>query len=178
MAARIFKTCGVYQIKCLENGMIYIGSSKHITQRWNNHKYALNRGIHTNPFLQADWKEYGEEKFEFSILEETTEDTQYICEQKYLDTLRPFFHTEKGYNIAETARKRSFSGLYIYRPDIEESGDFYRLSAAGCKGKYLMDGEHVRNSSREELYDECMALCTYKEIAREMRRTGDPFDWE
>lgn len=151
MAARIFKTCGVYQIKCLENGMIYIGSSKHITQRWNSHKYALNRGIHTNPFLQADWKEYGEEKFEFSILEETLEEKQYEREQFYLDKMRPFYRFGTGYNLAEIASPRETSDIRFYNKTFDNTLTPTHIKENGCPVYMPVTFEDYKTKTKDEL---------------------------
>jgi group I intron endonuclease len=61
----VSKCCGVYKITCLENGKIYIGSSKNINSRWNNHRWNLRNGKHHNYFLQSDWDMYGEDVFVF-----------------------------------------------------------------------------------------------------------------
>lgn len=68
------KICGIYMIKNLVNGKIYIGKSFDIKKRWSNHKYELNKGIHVNNHLQSAWNKYGENCFEFSIIEECNKD--------------------------------------------------------------------------------------------------------
>jgi group I intron endonuclease len=60
---------GIYQIKNLKNNKIYIGSSKNIKERFLQHKYNLKNNKHCNPILQNSWNKYGEENFEFIIIE-------------------------------------------------------------------------------------------------------------
>lgn len=64
------KICGIYKIKNIINGKIYIGLSSNIKQRWRNHKNMLIRNDHFNIFLQRSWNKYGEENFVFEIVEE------------------------------------------------------------------------------------------------------------
>lgn len=62
-----------------------------------HHKTYLNNGYHTNVHLQNAWNKYGKEKFEFSIIEETTEDLLLEREQHYLDIHK---NKEILYNIS------------------------------------------------------------------------------
>lgn len=59
----------VYSIKCLINNKVYIGSTKNYKQRFIQHKTAFDGRTHHNLPLLKDWVKYGEEQFEFSILE-------------------------------------------------------------------------------------------------------------
>lgn len=62
---------GIYLIENKVNGMKYIGSTKRdITQRLNEHRRGLRRGKHSNRYLVAAWKAYGDDAFEMSVLQE------------------------------------------------------------------------------------------------------------
>jgi predicted GIY-YIG superfamily endonuclease len=50
------KTCGIYYIKNIINGKIYIGSSVQIGIRWQQHKAALRENKHHCIYLQHAWK--------------------------------------------------------------------------------------------------------------------------
>ena len=52
------------------NKKFYIGSSNDIYRRWREHKKDLRDGCHDNEHLQNAWKKYGENNFEFKIIEE------------------------------------------------------------------------------------------------------------
>lgn len=60
----------VYQIKNLENNKVYIGETTRGELRWKEHLKHLRGNYHPNKLLKADFDEYGEEVFEWSILKE------------------------------------------------------------------------------------------------------------
>ncbi len=59
---------GVYAIRCLPTGRVYVGSAKSIRARWRSHVRALLRGK-GNIKLQHAWNKYGESAFVFEVLE-------------------------------------------------------------------------------------------------------------
>ena len=61
---------GIYKITNTTNDKFYIGSSIHITKRWWSHKTLLTTGNHINVHLQKSWNLYGENSFQFIIIEE------------------------------------------------------------------------------------------------------------
>lgn len=60
---------GVFQIRNLQNGKIFISSSSDLNTAWNSQKFKLNAGLHPNQPLQNDWKNSVEENFAYEILE-------------------------------------------------------------------------------------------------------------
>lgn len=103
---RTLTPMGVYQVKNLVNGKIFIGSNKNIPARINRHKFELKLNSDDIKELQEDYNKYGEENFSFEILDELKpkEDPDYnykedikVLEQLWIDKLRPF--DEKGYNV-------------------------------------------------------------------------------
>lgn len=100
----------IYQIKNLVNGKIYIGSTKDYEKRWAQHCAALNHNKHYNIYIQRAWNKYGADSFEFSVLEEVSDDKQYEIEQKFLNKLIPF--GENGYNIAQSTHSEEINTAY------------------------------------------------------------------
>lgn len=89
---------GIYQIRNLVNGKIYIGSSKNIKSRWNSHKTDINKKKHHSNLLQKAWYKYGEENFVFEVLATCPPEYLIKLEQWFLDNLKP------EYNICKIAR--------------------------------------------------------------------------
>lgn len=87
--------CGIYRITNTVNGKSYIGLSRHCLYRFGQHKRALNRGTHSNCHLQAAWDVYGEDSFDFIIIEETTSDVLPLREIYWIDYYDSF---RNGYN--------------------------------------------------------------------------------
>jgi len=100
------KPAGVFQIRNSVNGKVFFGSSKNLEGVFNGHRFRLDFGSHNNAALQADWKSYGADAFEFEILEEVKftdaphfdlEDELTLLEQIWLEKLEPY--GDRGYNI-------------------------------------------------------------------------------
>lgn len=77
--------CGIYQITCTVSGKSYVGSSRRIYRRWNEHSYLLRRGLHKSPRLQQAWNKHGEANFAFSVLEECAVNELFAREQHWID---------------------------------------------------------------------------------------------
>jgi len=100
--------CGIYRITNLSNNFSYIGASKDIHKRIYNHKKLLDNNNHRNKNLQKDWNYFGENFFNFEILE--------ICNWESLDELEVLYikkEKENGtsYNILLGGSKNSWLGL-------------------------------------------------------------------
>ena len=84
---------GIYKIYCIPENRYYIGSSINIKRRWSEHRRELNRQEHRNIYLQLDWDCYGDDSFEFAIIEET--ENLINREQYWINIF------ENNYNIAK-----------------------------------------------------------------------------
>lgn len=89
---------GIYSIKHIATGRVYVGSASNISKRWSRHRKDLRSNQHSNKHLQAAWNKYGETAFVFEVIELTNDLTQ--REQFWIDNL----HALDGFNIAPTAR--------------------------------------------------------------------------
>lgn len=90
---------GVYAIINSATGRRYIGSSRNIRRRWNEHRSDLARGIHSSAALQFDWIEFGASAFEWVILQVVmgSKGDLVAVEQFYLDS------TPTPYNVSKRA---------------------------------------------------------------------------
>ena len=105
------KICGIYCIKNLINYKCYIGQSQDIYRRWSVEKNSLNKIEDAwNIHLQRAWKKYGEQNFEFSIIE--------ICDIEYLNEREIF---------------------WISHFDTYNNGYNQTLGGEGCRGHVLSD---------------------------------------
>lgn len=83
---------------------MYIGSAIDMINRFNCHKYDLRNKRHPNQKLQRAWEKYGEDNFEFSVLEYIEDKNTLVgIEQSYLDSIDVF---SGGYNICKKAGSR------------------------------------------------------------------------
>jgi group I intron endonuclease len=62
-------TMGIYQIRCLVDGRVYVGSTVSFRKRWSEHKRTLNGYKHHCYLLQRAWNKYGIRNFTWEILE-------------------------------------------------------------------------------------------------------------
>ena len=101
---------GIFQIRNVVNGKVYIESSVNLDSIWNRHRTELNFGGHRNTTLQKEWKEFGEENFRFEVLSEIEHregESDYrkeltLLEKMYVEELQPF--EEKGYHKLPTTK--------------------------------------------------------------------------
>jgi group I intron endonuclease len=98
---------GVYQIKNLANGKVFIGSSPNVEGKIRSRQFEMKMGgSNFIKDLQHDLKEYGFESFAFEVLEylDPNENTGLIDPEElslleviWLEKLQPY--DDKGYNI-------------------------------------------------------------------------------
>lgn len=103
---------GIYQIKNLLNGKIFIGAAQNLPGRLNSCKFQLANGSHMNRELQQDYSQLGEAGFSFEILDrlEPKDDPLWDCdgdlktlEELWLDRLGPY--GEKGYHTRKPQKE-------------------------------------------------------------------------
>lgn len=87
---------GVYKITNIATNKSYIGKSIDIKRRFRKHKYYLNNEQHHNMHLQRSWNLYGEENFNFSIIEECKEEELDYLEMYYI---QKYDTVENGFNM-------------------------------------------------------------------------------
>lgn len=83
---------GIYLIRNEVTGKMYVGSAVDIARRFARHRYQLRTGTHPSRHLNASWKKYGEEVFEFAILQECPTEELLQHEQYWMDKLQPEYN--------------------------------------------------------------------------------------
>lgn len=96
---------GVYQVKNLASGKIYVSRAMDLNGRLNSEKFQLKNKMHMNRELQKDFDDLGEENFAFEVLDRLRpkegaglDHGQELKELEaiWLEKLQPY--NEKGYN--------------------------------------------------------------------------------
>ena len=96
---------GVYAIKNLANGKVYVGSAMCFKRRWSRHICLLESGRHDNAYLQAEYKKYGSQAFAFYVLEVVENAQTLICkENEHL--LKWHDNQKECYNICLVGNSR------------------------------------------------------------------------
>ena len=82
-------------IRNIINDKKYIGQDHDIKWRWSHHICDLNNNQHHNKHLQNSWNKYGSENFEFSIIEETTDNK---LNEREIYWIKKYDSYNNGYN--------------------------------------------------------------------------------
>lgn len=118
------KESGIYIIRNIHNGKVYIGQSQNVDYRIRMHKCLLNNNKHYNPHLQAAWNKYGSTSFEISILELCTISQ---LNEKEISYIKQFNSFRCGYN--QTVGGEGIRGTVM----SDESKAKMRASHFDCK---------------------------------------------
>lgn len=118
---------GVYQIRNTVNGKVLVGAALDIPGILNRHKGELSAGSHRNRPLQAEWQEYGAEKFSFESLDELSptgvaghdyrEELTFL-EELWLEKVEPY--GERGYNERKKGRDEKLKLIAQNRSGLSE----------------------------------------------------------
>lgn len=104
--------CGIYIIKNIANGKVYVGQSIDLDYRRRLHFHCLKHGHHFNPHLQSAYFEYGLGNFEWRILEEVPEDLLDAREKSWISFYKSL-DRKFGYNLE--------SGGHVIKHHADES---------------------------------------------------------
>lgn len=139
-----FNVIGIYCIKNSIDGKFYVGQSKNIRKRINQHENMLKNGIHYNPFLQKEYDENGRGVFIFIILEKFKKyDSEKMAkrEKYWIKRLRTK-EREFGYNINDANK---------IRDNISLSEEHREKISKKLKGRKKTE-EHLLNISLNRIY--------------------------
>lgn len=99
---------GLYYIENKVNGKRYVGQSVNTRRRLMRHKYDLRADKHINRYLQNAWNKYGEDNFEFKVIEKCEPEVLVEKEVEYIKKYEAF---GVGYNLTPGGESGSVSFL-------------------------------------------------------------------
>ncbi len=116
---------GVYCIRHLESGKLYIGSAAGnggITKRWSNHMSDLILDRHPNQKLQRAWNKYGQYAFIFEVLLYCNPQDCLTNEQNAIDLLKPAYNICKiaGNTLGRKHTKTTIAKIRVARQNQKE----------------------------------------------------------
>lgn len=131
----------LYEIKHTDSGMRYVGlTTRPAKIRWKEHTYSLRKGNHHNRYLQSAWTKYGENHFEFNIINElNTAEELSNAEIEYIRNNKNLYNLSEGGSVHqhEMATKRiigSSAKIPVIGMDIK-NGEIKRYDSAADSKK-------------------------------------------
>lgn len=89
---------GIYKITNTSNGKVYIGQSRKLNIRINDHKNKLRKNKHVNEHLQHSWNMSGEDVFNFEVIENCTLEDLNKREYFWINFYKSYSR-DYGYNV-------------------------------------------------------------------------------
>ena len=127
----IYFRIGIYGIRNLVNGKIYVGKTgMNFGDRWDSHRSLLNNGKHDNPHLQRAWDKYKQENFEFIVLEDCEVDELNDREKYYIKLYKDM---GLAYNIHDGGDEGYNLGKHLSDDTKRKIGEKNRLNGIGRK---------------------------------------------
>jgi hypothetical protein len=87
---------GIYAVRCLPAGQVWLGQAKDMTSVQNRHWFALRVGSHTNRVMQTAWASHGEASFSLDVLEILADEDNSIALASQLRDALKRWRTELG----------------------------------------------------------------------------------
>lgn len=128
----LYNTFGIYGILNKANGNMYVGKTgNNFGDRRDCHFAALRGGYGVNKHLQRAWDKYGEDNFEFVVLQECFEaDDLNELERLYIQKYRKL---GECYNIADGGEGGCLLGKHLSEETKHKIGEKNRINMLGRK---------------------------------------------
>lgn len=126
----IYKQTGIYRITNKVNGKSYIGKTgMNFGDRWDSHRSLLNAGKHDNPHLQSAWNKYGQDAFEFAVVEEV--DDHDDLNEREIFYIAQFRERGLSYNIHDGGDGGVNLGKHLSDETKKKMGEKNRANMTG-----------------------------------------------
>ena len=163
--------CGIYCITNKINDKKYIGLSRDIRRRWNEHKSDLRNNNHANIYLQREWNIYKEDSFEFSIIELC--EPYEICDREkyYIDKYHTLSH-ENGYNFTSGGECVTTTNKHVIHL---QTGKIYNSVREAADNNNVVDITMIDWCRK---YYNFMYFDEYNSMSKEQIEYYTNFDWK
>jgi group I intron endonuclease len=157
--------CGIYKIENIKNNKIYIGSSVNLKNREYSHFRMLRKNIHDNEYLQNSYNKYGQDNFEFEIIELCSFDDLISKENYYINKYESN-NLLFGYNLATVNefRRNNFNNevkIKLSKHNLLKNGNIQLFSLTNIEtneefifdslvdgANYLIENEFAKGNPR------------------------------
>lgn len=110
---------GIYKITNLITGDCYVGKSKHVEKRWNEHFCRGYGARHSRKFQEAI-DQYGIDGFSFRLIEECSPESLHKRERYWIAKLHPEYNSVTvGHSVSKETREKISKALLGRKPDPE-----------------------------------------------------------
>ena len=171
---------GIYAVYNSKSGKAYIGQSKDVNRRINDHKRCLEKGTHHNKYLQRAYNHDGAENFHFIIMEYCSIDDLDILEREYIERMQLINQIETvrirnrghGSSLNEQQVAEIKEALFNESLSCQELADKYGVNKhVICKIKTCKNWYWVRDDLNKFITDEYKKSKRDKKI-RQMEADG------
>ncbi len=152
---------GIYCIENMNNNKKYIGKSIDVKKRWQQHRRDLKKRKHRNIHLQNSWDLYGEDSFNFYILEKCEPEDLFL-EELYCIKIFKTTNDKFGYNMTGSSQNEiDYNESYLETMrNVQKARPIYQISLDGDIIKYWEHGcrhaSKVLNIMFSNIYSCCV----------------------
>ena len=146
-------TSGIYLIRNIVNGKLYVGQSFNIEHRLKGHFRELRKGCHSNKHLQRAFRKYGEDAFEIFIAKECRVEELTKWEQHFIDMFperynqRPTADSMLGYKFTSKAKIK----MSVAKKGKSLSEEHKRNLSIARVGRKPMLGHHHSKEAKAKI---------------------------
>lgn len=144
----------VYCITNTVNGKKYIGSSSNLYSRLLKHRALLRHGSHGNVELQNDWDRFGEDSFDYEVVEECPENNLKIREDYYIKNSKDIYNSAIG-TIGFTFRNETRNRMSTSRKSGFKNGtitpyQLRKVSKYDLDGNFIVEYDSLKEAAKTE----------------------------
>ena len=169
----LYDTYGIYGIRNKINNNIYVGKTgNNFGDRRDCHIAALRGGYGVNTHLQRAWDKYGEDNFEFEVLQVCDDnDDLNALEQEYIRMCKALGNC---YNIADGGEGGGMLGAHLSEDAKRKIGEKNRANMLGRKAS---DATRAKMSASQKARFSKMTAEELAEYGRAISVAASGYQW-